>query len=71
MYIALFACVPFKGDNISSLNNSILNDEVTFPSHSLPKNVELAIKGMLQKDPRHRISLLELECLLKLKQEGK
>lgn len=60
-YIALTGQVPFKGNKIEELHNSILNHQVTFDDDcGLSNLMQNVIKGMLEKDPKKRLNLNEI-----------
>lgn len=58
--------VPFKGNDIESLNRNILNNEMDFsnPRIKLSSPLVRVLKGMLHKDPEKRITLWEIAKLL-------
>ena len=65
-YMAVTGKVPFKGNNMSELHSSILNDKVIFPSKPvLSGKIKNAILGMLDKDPVKRLTLKEVSGLLR------
>lgn len=60
-YIALFGNVPFKGDIIEDLNNNILNTDPVFPkNHNVSEQMVFVISRMLEKNPKKRLSLLQI-----------
>ena len=67
-YIALTGQVPFKGNKIEELHDSILNHKVTFDKDSeLSPMMQNLIKGMLEKDPKKRLTLNEISDKLKFR----
>lgn len=64
-YMALTGKVPFKGNNIKELQQSILHSKVVFPSKpALSSEMKRAIRGMLEKDPQRRFDLKEVVRIL-------
>lgn len=60
-YIALTGQVPFKGNKIEELHDSILNHEVTFDDDcGLSSLMQSVIRGMLEKDPKKRLNFNEI-----------
>ena len=69
-FIALLGVAPFKGEVIEELNESILNSEPCFPpSADLSPAMRIAILGMLEKNPKKRLSMAQLSSLLKIEVE--
>ena len=67
-YMALTGNVPFKGNTIEELHQSILKKEVTFTDKTnLSAPMKKAIRGMLIKDPRRRMSLKDICKILDLR----
>lgn len=67
-YMALTGNVPFKGNTIEELHQSILTKEVTFSEKvKLSPEMKRAISGMLVKDPRRRTTLKEICKILDLR----
>jgi serine/threonine-protein kinase SIK3 len=67
-YMALTGNVPFKGNTIEELHQSILKKEVVFSDKvNLSSAMKKAIKGMLIKDPRRRMTLKEICKILDLR----
>ena len=58
-YYLFFGKLPFNGKDIFELQQSILNDEPTYPDDFDPQLVDL-IKKMLIKKPKNRISVKEI-----------
>lgn len=67
-YMALTGNVPFKGNTIEELHQSILKKEVTFSEKTnLSAPMKKAIRGMLVKDPRRRMTLKDICKILDLR----
>jgi serine/threonine-protein kinase SIK3 len=67
-YMALTGNVPFKGNTIEELHQSILTKDVTFSEKAnLSNEMKRAIKGMLVKDPRRRMNLKDICKILDLR----
>lgn len=57
-YIALTGEVPFKGDSLEKLEESIVSESLGFPDNlEVSLKLKKAIRGMLEKNPEKRISL--------------
>lgn len=59
LFLMVFQRFPFQGNNLSELYDSILNDEPSFPAQATESLVDF-LKGMLEKNPRERISLASM-----------
>eukprot|EP00899_Mesostigma_viride_P012153 jgi/Mesvir1/20939/Mv08010-RA.1 len=61
LYSLLFARLPFVGPSMHKLYENIREKPLEFPSgHAISKDVEQLLLGMLHKDPRKRLSLVEV-----------
>ncbi len=61
-YIALSGYVPFKGESIKELNQSIISEEVEFDHEILNFSIKMKfiLNGMLRKNPLDRFTLYEV-----------
>ena len=69
-FIALLGSIPFKGEAIEDLNENILNAEPVFPEPSrLSPAMMTCIRGMLDKNPKKRLGIVQIAALLNIKIE--
>lgn len=66
-YIALTGKVPFKGDKIEELQNSITTKAIELSNdNELSEKMKEAIVGMLEKKPKKRMKLEDIARVLGL-----
>lgn len=66
-FIAMTGHIPFKGNDISQLQNNILSNDLQFPRDcKLSDQMKSVIGGMLEKNPRRRSGIAEVAAALGL-----
>lgn len=66
-YICLTGSVPFRGEKIEELQQSILKDQVSWKNQAyVSAQMKELVEGMLVKDPSKRLSSKDLMERLKL-----
>lgn len=59
LYLMIFQCLPFQGNNLLELDMSILEKEPSFPPNTSPDLVDF-LERLLKKDPQERITLAQM-----------
>ncbi len=59
LYAMLYGTVPFKASNMTELQRQICKGQTTFKDEISPESIEL-LKGILEKDPKKRLSISEI-----------
>ena len=59
MYLLLYGVTPFRGSHFRDISLSVRNDELGFPAtaNDVAEHWQHLLRGMLCKDPLHRMSL--------------
>ena len=61
LYTMLIGTFPFKGTDYLQLRSKICNDDIVFPNDTpLSKNATDLISRLLNKDPKKRLTVLQI-----------